>query len=221
MAKRDNQGHRCDIRAAPLATPGQSTHPWIMPIDTAPTDLTAHLLIAMPDMGDPRFSGSVVFLCAHSEDGAMGIIVNKPLPDVSFAEMLEQLEIKPDGAAPLLPVCYGGPVEQRRGFVLHSGGYRGRQDDVLEVDPRFAMTATLDVMEDLAAGRGPEQALMALGYAGWGPGQLEEEIQDNGWLTCPASEDLVFGTDMDAKWAAALASIGVHPLTLSAEAGHA
>ncbi len=189
---------------------------------THPTDLTGHLLIAMPDMDDPRFANSVVFLCSHSEDGAMGVIINKPLADIPFSEMLEQVDIVPKGAAPDVTVCYGGPVEQRRGFVLHDSGDRGRQGgDAMQVDGRFTLTATLDVMEDLAAGTGPQHALIMLGYSGWGAGQLEREIQDNGWLTCPATEQLVFETEMPLKWEAALASLGVHPLALSAEAGRA
>lgn len=184
-------------------------------------DLTGKLLIAMPDMGDPRFHGSVVFLCAHSADGAMGLIVNKPMEDVRFSEMLEQLDIPRGAGTPDLPVCYGGPVELRRGFVLHGAGYRGRQDDQLRVDDSFAMTATIDVLEDLARGVGPERALMALGYSGWGPGQLEDEIARNGWLTADATPEIVFGARMEGKWAAALATLGVSPLTLSSEAGRA
>ena len=138
-----------------------------MAIDTQPTDLTGQLLIAMPDMGDPRFAASVVFICRHDEDGAMGVIINKPLDDVRFAEMLEQVDIEPTAEVPHVPVCFGGPVEQRRGFLLHDGGYRGRQaGDALRVDGRFTLTATLDVMEDLAAGKGPAAAIMLLGYAG-------------------------------------------------------
>ncbi|MDG3041096.1 YqgE/AlgH family protein [Roseicyclus marinus] len=184
-------------------------------------DLTGKLLIAMPDMGDPRFHGSVVFLCAHSPDGSMGLIVNKPMPDVRFSEMLEQLDIPRGAGMPDLPVCYGGPVEVRRGFVLHNSGYRGRQDDQLRIGDSFAMTATIDVLEDLARGGGPERALMALGYAGWGPGQLEDEIAQNGWLTADATPEIVFAERMEGKWSAALATLGVSPLTLSSEAGRA
>lgn len=190
-------------------------------VQTVPTDLTATLLIAMPGMADPRFAGSVVFLCSHSPTGAMGLIVNKRMDEVTFAELLEQLEIETPASVRDVPVCYGGPVELRRGFVLHSSDYRARGDEGLEVDHRFSMTATLDVLEDIANGRGPRQALLALGYAGWGPGQLESEIAQNGWLTAGAAPDLVFGSDMDGKWEAALRSIGVNPLMLSAEAGHA
>lgn len=184
-------------------------------------DLTGKLLIAMPDMGDPRFHGSVVFLCAHSPEGAMGLIVNKPMPDVSFADMLEQLEITGNEGAPSPPICYGGPVELRRGFVLHSADYAGPSGEGMEIDARFSMTATLDVIEDIARGTGPAHALLALGYAGWGAGQLEDEIGQNGWLTTEASPDLVFGGNMDGKWEAALATLGISPLTLSSEAGHA
>jgi putative transcriptional regulator len=186
-----------------------------------PEDLTGKVLIAMPGMDDPRFAGSVVFLCTHSSDGAMGLIVNKRMAEVTFAEMLEQLEIAPPGAAPDMPICYGGPVEMRRGFVLHTAEYHAALDEGLVIDGRFAMTATLDILEDIAEGRGPLQALMALGYAGWGPGQLEDEIARNGWLTADATPDLVFVTEMDRKWEAALKSLGVHPLMLSSEAGRA
>jgi len=184
-------------------------------------DLTGKLLIAMPDMGDPRFHGSVIFLCAHSADGAMGLIVNKPMPEVLFSEMLEQLDIDLGPSTRDLPVCYGGPVELRRGFVLHTAEYEGELEDRLQVDGSFAMTATLDVLEDLARGAGPAAALLALGYAGWGPGQLEDEIQQNGWLTADATPELVFGPRMEGKWVAALASLGISPLTLSSEAGRA
>lgn len=184
-------------------------------------DLTGKLLIAMPDMVDPRFHAAVVFLCAHSAEGAMGLIVNKPMQEVRFSEMLEQLDIPRGAGMQDLPVCYGGPVEARRGFVLHGAGYKGRQDDQLRVDDSFAMTATIDVLEDLAQGLGPARALMALGYSGWGPGQLEDEIAQNGWLTADATPEIVFGARMEGKWAAALATLGVSPLTLSSEAGRA
>ncbi|MBF9058497.1 YqgE/AlgH family protein [Rhodobacterales bacterium HKCCSP123] len=186
-----------------------------------PEDLTGKLLIAMPDMGDPRFHGSVVFLCAHSGDGAMGLIVNKPMPDVRFPQLLDQLEITHGPVTPDISVCYGGPVELRRGFVLHSAEYHGDREERLEIDDRFAMTATLDVLEDMARGTGPAKALLTLGYAGWGPGQLEGEIRDNGWLTTEAAPKIVFDTRMEAKWEAALASLGISPLTLSSRAGHA
>lgn len=194
-----------------------------MRIPTRPADLTGQVLIAMPAMGDPRFAHSVVLICEYGPKGALGLIVNKPMPDVTFAEMLEQLEIEAEegAAVPDIPICYGGPVELRRGFVLHSGDYRARGAEGLSIGGRFGMTGTMEVLEDLAKGRGPKQALLALGCAGWGPGQLEDEIADNGWLTGDASPDIIFGRDMGAKWEAALASLGVHPLMLSSEAGHA
>ncbi len=181
-------------------------------------DLTGQLLIAMPGMGDPRFEHSVVFMCSHGEDGAMGLIVNKPA-DVKLAELLGQLEI--DGSSSVdAPVFYGGPVETARGFVLHSSEYASKLY-TMDVPGGFGMTATLDVLEDIAQGRGPAKSLMMLGYAGWGPGQLEGEIGMNGWLTTEATQGLVFGVESAAKWSAALESLGVDPLTLSASAGRA
>ena len=183
-------------------------------------DLTGKLLIAMPGMGDPRFEASVVFLCSHSDEGAMGLIVNKPAPEVPLTELLEQLDIAP--AAPGLdrPVHFGGPVEGGRGFVLHSPDY-GSQIHTLQVTPEIGMTATLDVLEDIGRGAGPEKALMLLGYAGWRPGQLESELGQNGWLTADASADLVFEVPDDRKWGAALKTLGVEPVMLSGDAGRA
>jgi len=190
-------------------------------------DMTEHdarlcgkLLIAMPGMGDIRFDQSVIFLCVHSEDGAMGLIVNKPSPELSFAELLEQLSIESDALPDAPRVYFGGPVELGRGFVLHSGDYV-QDDSTLKVDTQFGMTASLDVLEDLAHGAGPKKALLALGYAGWGPGQLEEEIARNGWLIADASPELVFSNDDRGKWAAALKKLGIDPLLLSAAAGRA
>ena len=176
----------------------------------------------MPDLDDPGFGHSVIFLWEHSEKGASGLIINKPIADASFAELLSQLEIEPKSTASDFPICYGGPVETRRGFVLHSSEYRGRQEeDAIRVDDNFTVTATVDVVEDMAKGQGPLSSLMALGCAGWAPGQLEGEIQRNSWLTCDATPQLVFDTAMEGKWGAALASLGVHPLALSSQAGRA
>ena len=205
---------------------GEPNHGFAMATQTAPEDLTGHMLIAMPGMGDPRFAGSVIFLCAHSPEGAMGLIVNKAIPEVNFPEMLRQLGVAGNPAEDV-PVGFGGPVETGRGFVLHSTDYLGRpdpgdgKDGTLRVDRHFSMTATLDILEDIACGRGPRQAFMALGYAGWGPQQLEAEIGLNGWLTCPADPDLVFQSHMRKKWEAALATLGIDPLSLSADAGRA
>lgn len=183
-------------------------------------NLAGKLLIAMPGMGDPRFTHSVIFLCAHSDDGAMGLIINKPAADLEFAALLGQLGIPRSPRARDIRVHIGGPVEHGRGFVLHSGDY-SRAGSTLSVDARFAMTTTLDILQALADGGGPERSMLALGYSGWGPGQLEGEIGANGWLTCDASPDLVFQEACERKWAQALRSIGVDPLGLSAVAGRA
>jgi putative transcriptional regulator len=181
--------------------------------------LDGKLLIAMPGMNDTRFDRSVIFMCAHSESGAMGLIVNKPAPDLDFTDLLEQLDMNPSDAAREIRVHIGGPVENGRGFVLHSPDY-SNEETTLKVDDAFGMTATLDILEDISNGEGPENCFLALGYAGWGPGQLEGEIQANGWLTCEASQDLVFG-EADDKWTAALASLGISPSFLSATGGTA
>lgn len=182
--------------------------------------LTGKLLIAMPGMGDPRFARSVVFLCEHSAEATMGLIVNKPAPEVSVADLMAQLEIDMPGARPGLRVHFGGPVETGRGFVLHTRDYAANSA-TLEVTPEIGMTATLDILEDIAAGGGPEKAILALGYAGWGPGQLESEMRENGWLTCDATPEIVFHPDDHEKWQMALGSLGVDALTLSEQAGHA
>lgn len=183
-------------------------------------DLTGALLVAMPGMGDPRFDRSVIFICAHSADGAMGLIINKPAPDVTLGALMEQLDIEPQQDAHQMQVHVGGPVETSRGFVLHRRDYASRLK-TLEVGGAFGMTATLDVLEDIAAGQGPRDPLVMLGYAGWGPGQLEGEIARNGWLTVDADPALVFSPDSDGKWAAALGTLGIDPLALSGTAGRA
>ena len=183
-------------------------------------NLSGKLLIAMPGMGDPRFEQSVVYLCAHSRDGAMGLIVNKPIEDLRFSDLLEQLGIPPGPGRIEVPVHAGGPVEHGRGFVLHSAEYRSKAS-TLKVDDTFGMTSTLDILEDLAAGRGPDAALLALGYSGWGPGQLESEIGHNGWLTCDASRDIVFNHSDDGKWRAALTALGIDAHLLSSTSGRA
>ncbi|MBT0958023.1 YqgE/AlgH family protein [Alphaproteobacteria bacterium KMM 3653] len=183
-------------------------------------DLTGKLLIAMPGMGDPRFERSVIYLCSHSGDGAMGLIVNHPAPGLSLKGLLEQLEIESAKDSGPRPLHYGGPVENGRGFVLHSAEYTANET-TMTVDTQFSMSATLDILEDIAAGNGPRRTLLALGYSGWGPMQLENEILSNGWLTTDADPDLVFNVDDTGKWQAALATLGVDPLTLSADAGHA
>jgi putative transcriptional regulator len=189
--------------------------------------LDGQLLIAMPGIGDPRFDHSVIFMCAHSNSGAMGIIVNRRLPEMSFPDLLARLAIIETGerahipqAVRQMPVQYGGPVEPGRGFVLHSPDYQST-DATLPIDEQIALTATLDILRAMAGGEGPRRALLALGYSGWGPGQLEDEIQRNGWLSCEADDELVFGQDFDGKYTAALQKIGVDPSKLSSAAGHA
>ena len=186
----------------------------------AEMDLTSNLLIAMPGMGDSRFDRSVIFVCAHSAEGAMGLIVNKPAPDLQFRDLMEQLGIAGGPESIRLPIHVGGPVEHGRGFVLHSSDNRS-PGSTLGVSDAFGMTATLQILEDIARGSGPRSALLALGYAGWGPGQLEDEIQRNGWLTCHASEALVFDTPDHEKWSAALGEIGVDARLLSSSGGRA
>jgi putative transcriptional regulator len=185
-----------------------------------PSFLAGQLLIAMPGMGDLRFDRSVIFLCVHSADGAMGLIVNKPAPDLNFADLLAQLKIPASVELADSRVHFGGPVEHGRGFVLHTADYTVEESS-LKVSPEFSMTATVDILQDMARGEGPRRALLALGYAGWGPGQLEAEIQANGWLTAPAGVDLVFGPRDADKWGAALRSISIDPRLLSAEGGRA
>ena len=190
-------------------------------MDTDANTLSGKLLIAMPAMGDPRFERSVVYVCAHNDDGAMGIIVNKPVPELRFADLLEQLGIpRPDKGARDIRVHFGGPVEGGRGFVLHSSDYES-EGGTMRIDEEVSMTATLDILRRIAAGDGPKSSMLALGYAGWGPGQLEREITENAWLTGPARSDILFGRANEHKWAAALKAIGVDPQTLSSSAGHA
>ncbi len=189
--------------------------------------LDGQLLIAMPGIGDARFEHSVIYLCAHSESGAMGIIVNKALPDMSFPDLLGRLAIVESKERALMPgpirempVQYGGPVEPGRGFVLHSPDYHSTEA-TLPIDEQIALTATLDILRAIAGGEGPSRSLLALGYSGWGPGQLEDEIQRNGWLNCAADEELVFGREFAGKYNAALQKIGVDPTKLSSLVGHA
>jgi putative transcriptional regulator len=184
------------------------------------TSLEGKLLIAMPGMGDPRFDRAVIFICSHSDDGALGLIVNKPTPELKFGALLGQLSIDVSAPQREIRIHFGGPVENGRGFVLHSADYLS-DGATLQVNSDFGMTATLDVLEEIANGDGPDQALLALGYSGWGPGQLDDEILQNGWLTCDASRDIVFDTDDGGKWTAALAALGVDALMLSPQAGRA
>ncbi len=189
--------------------------------------LDGQLLIAMPAMGDPRFARSVIYMCAHSPEGAMGIIINQRAPNISFTELLAQLNIVPQEDRISLPaglhamaVHLGGPVETGRGFVLHSADYF-KAESTLPIDESVCLTATIDILRDIAKGTGPDKALLALGYAGWAPGQLESEIHANGWLNCPADSDLIFDADVDRKYLRALSRLGIDPLRLVNDSGHA
>lgn len=190
----------------------------------APTDgnLTGKILIAMPGMSDPRFERSVVLICAHSDDGAMGLVLNRPLPEVDFGGLLEQLGIEADDSIRNIEVRFGGPVEPGRGFVLHKVPEHGDDPEGrVRIGRSLAMTTTRDILEDLAHGGGPESAVLALGYAGWGPGQLEDELLQNGWLTGESADELIFGDDDQDKWSRALTVQGINPSVLSGAAGRA
>ncbi len=188
-------------------------------VETTDGYLEGQLLIAMPSMSDPRFARSVIYLCAHSADGAMGLVINRHLGTLTFPQLLEQLEIIANEPVDETVIHFGGPVETGRGFVLHSAEYV--QDGTLVVTDEVALTATVDILRLIADGTGPRQNLLALGYAGWGPGQLEAEIQDNAWLNVPADTLLIFGDNIDAKWDLAFAKLGIDPSHLSGSHGHA
>jgi putative transcriptional regulator len=182
--------------------------------------LTGQLLIAMPQMMDPRFARSVVYVCAHSgEDGAMGLVVNKLFEELTMEELFTHLKLDQSRLGRSRPVLFGGPVEPGRGFVLHTTDYH--EEATLVVGDGIGVTATLDILRAIGQGEGPRRSLLALGYAGWAPGQLDAEIQANGWLSVPADADLVFDDDFDDKWRRALGKLGVDLTLLSTEAGHA
>lgn len=189
--------------------------------------LDGHFLIAMPGMEDDRFAKSVVYLCAHSAEGAMGIVINQLVPQIEFVDLLVQLDILPEAPGIHVPesvsrmhVQRGGPVETGRGFVLHSADYFV-ENSTMPIDENICLTATIDILRAIAAGSGPESAMLALGYAGWSAGQLENEIQANGWLHCAAETGLIFDPDLDSKYSRALALLGVDPAQLSGQSGHA
>jgi len=189
--------------------------------------LDGQLLIAMPSMNDPRFERSIIYMCAHSDDGAMGIIVNQLARNIDFTELLRQLDIIGEGDEIRLPpgvedmrVHIGGPVETGRGFVLHSADWFV-DSSTLPIDDGICLTATLDILKAIARGDGPESSLLALGYAGWAPGQLESEIQANGWLHCGADSELLFGADQSGKYDLALKKLGIDPGHLAPDSGHA
>jgi putative transcriptional regulator len=189
--------------------------------------LDGQMLIAMPAMNDERFARTLIYVCAHSSEGAMGIVVNQPAGNIKFPDLLVQLEVIPATERIELPtkaedvkVLKGGPVETGRGFVLHSADYF-IENSTLPIDEGICLTATLDILKAIARGNGPASAILALGYAGWAPGQLEHEIQENGWLHCAADSELIFGSDINGKYQKALRKIGIDLGMLSSEAGHA
>lgn len=182
--------------------------------------LEGKLLIAMPGMSDPHFDKSVIYMCAHSAEGAMGIMINKPVEGLSFHELITRLDLKPTERTPDFPVLYGGPVETGRGFVLHSGEYE-TSDGTMPVSEDVSLTATLDILRAIAEGRGPDRAIFALGYAGWNAGQIESEIRLNGWIHCDSDPDILFGSAPDTKWVEALRKLGIDASVLTAHSGHA
>jgi putative transcriptional regulator len=186
---------------------------------TASKFLDGKLLLAMPNMTDPRFERGVILLCSHDASGAMGIIINQGFESLGFAELLDQLNIETGKQVKDVTVHNGGPVEQGRGFVLHSADYV--QDSTLIVSEKLALTATVDILTAIAEGRGPHHTLLALGYAGWGSGQLEQEIRANSWLTADADDEIIFYTELEQKWARAMAMLGVDVSMLSLQSGHA
>jgi len=188
-------------------------------MDSESDYLEGQMLIAMPGMEDPRFQRTLIYMCAHSDQGAMGLVVNKVMNNITFLDLLEQLGIQGSGLEQDIQVFFGGPVEQSRGFVLHTADYA--QDASLVVNDQYSLTASVDVLKAIADGNGPDKCLMALGYSGWAPGQLESEMQSNGWLHVPADEELVFGLNYGGKWPAAVAKLGIDLSLLSGQAGHA
>lgn len=187
------------------------------------TSLKGQLLIAMPQMNDPRFHRAVIFMCVHDQKGAMGMVINHPLPSPSFAEVLAQVGVSTEKPLPdsvkNMPVLAGGPVQGVHGFLIHSADFS--QKDTIHVDDMFSISGTVDSLRTIVNGYRPEKMLFTLGYAGWGAGQLEKELQDNVWLTAPASYEIVFNTPLDEMWETAFAAIGVNPGMLSGMSGRA
>lgn len=184
-------------------------------------NLEGQVLIAMPGMPDPKFSEAVVFLCAHSERGAMGLVLNKLVGNITFMDLLRQLRIRPQSRrVPGVKVQFGGPVETGRGFVLHSPDYNAGEATV-KIGQNVGLTTSVDVLKAIAEGQGPQASMLALGYAGWGAGQLEREFAQNGWITCPADNYLLFGTQLQGKWEYAIRKLGINPAQLSRHSGSA
>lgn len=187
----------------------------------AGSNLEGHVLIAMPNMPDPKFQQAVVFLCAHSERGAMGLVLNKLAANITFLDLLKRLRIRPQARrVHTPPVQFGGPVDTGRGFVLHTPEYSAGQGTV-HVGANVGLTTSVDVLKAIAEGNGPRASMLALGYAGWGAGQLEREFQNNAWITCPADDYLLFSHQLPGKWEYALKKLGINPAQLSRDAGRA
>jgi len=183
------------------------------------SSLTGQILIAMPAMTDPNFSQSVIFICAHTEEGAMGIVLNQPLNKPRFADLLGQLGVQPLPPVREIRLAKGGPVDDNRGFVLHTPDWM--TDGSLEVDGAYVLTANMDILKAIAEGGGPRDGFLALGYTGWGAGQLDAEILQNSWLNAPADEKIIFDTEHQTKWVRALAKLRIDPAMLSGDAGRA
>ncbi|MCB8873832.1 YqgE/AlgH family protein [Acidisoma silvae] len=181
--------------------------------------LAGQILIAMPSLADPNFNQTVILVCAHGEDGAMGLILNRSVEKPNFSGLMKQLDIQPNPPAREIRLCAGGPVENVRGFVLHTADWMA--ENSLAVDGGYGLTTSLDVLKAIAEGDGPRQGLLALGYAGWGPGQLEAELGDNAWLSVAADEGLIFDADNASRWRRAMGKLHIDPLLLSPTAGHA
>ena len=190
-----------------------------MPVQKTTGYLSGQLLIAMPQMQDPRFARTVVYLCAHTAEGAMGLVINRMFDGLSFSELMGQLELSPGPGSRHIRIHFGGPVDSGRGFVLHSPDYT--HDTTMQVSETVALTATVDVLKAMADGHGPRSSFLALGYAGWGAGQLDAEIRENAWLNVPADEALLCGQDLDHKWERAIHKLGIDFAALSGVAGHA
>lgn len=202
-----------------LVRDGKYPYLWNMMKDkTSFSDLTGHLLVAMPGLEETPFSKTVIYMCSHSDEGAMGLVVNQVVESLTFQDLLAQLEIESYGFDKNVAVHAGGPVDSERGFVLHSSDYQATS--TIKLNEQYSLTATLDILRDMAFGMGPQKSMLALGYAGWGPGQLDQEILENGWLTVPADQAIVFDSNPESKWHRAMGKLGIDPLLLSHEVGH-
>ncbi|OJX13899.1 MAG: hypothetical protein BGO77_01110 [Caedibacter sp. 37-49] len=189
-------------------------------IFTSSTDvLTGKLLVAMPQLMDPRFTHAVILICGHDKQGAMGLVLNRLIDSLTLQELLEQLNIKTPLLKEEIPIHFGGPVEMGRGFILHSTDYLHKAS--VKISDDIALTATVDILNEIASGHGPQKKILALGYTGWSAGQLEAELQQNSWLTVDADLDLIFTKDLELLWKQVLKKIGIDPELLSLESGHA